>query len=282
MHWHSLIMEQRNSILTWIGNKLAGRLTKVSPRYKPYTPSDYATLCATLQPGDVLLVEGNQFVSASIKYLTQSTWSHAAFYCGDALPAPADGSEPPRLIEVDLSEGCVGVSLTSYQDFNTRICRPVGLSDEDRQKVVDFMVSKIGTQYDLKNIFDLLRYFLPTPPVPVRWRRRMIAFGSGEPTKAICSSLIAQAFQTVRYPILPEVTYVAGLSQATSFYSRKEILHIRHHALFAPRDFDLSPYFRIVKPTIEKGFNYQGLTWSDDVTFMDPMRIKIAVDSEDV
>lgn len=267
-------MDAKNRVLDWIGLQLAKRLTKVSPRYKPYTPSDYATLCATLHPGDVVLIEGNQLVSASIKYLTQSTWSHAAFFIGDALPEPADGSERPRLIEVNLGEGCVATPLSSYQDFNTRICRAVGLSDEDRQTVVDFMLSKIGTQYDLKNIFDLLRYFLPTPPVPARWRRRMIAFGSGEPTKAICSSLIAQAFQSVRYPILPEVTLAPGRPHAASDHSRREILHIRHFSLFAPRDFDLSPYFRVVKPTIEKGFDYKALTWAEDTIGQDPLRIK--------
>ena len=126
------------------------------------------------------------------------------------------------------------------------------------------MTGKLGLQYDMKNIFDMLRYFLPAPPVPVRWRRRMIAFGSGDPTRAICSSLIAQAFQSLRYPILPEVTLAPGRTAAKSEYSRREILHIRHHSLFTPRDFDLSPYFRIVKPTLEAGFDYRKLVWSGD------------------
>ncbi|MCP9231169.1 MULTISPECIES: hypothetical protein [unclassified Mesorhizobium] len=30
-----------------------------------------------------------------------------------------------------------------------------------------------------------------------------------------------------------------------------------HHSLYTPRDFDLSPYFRIVKPTLEYGFDYR-------------------------
>ena len=42
-----------------------------------------------------------------------------------------------------------------------------------------------------------------------------------------------------------------------------EILHIRHHSLYTPRDFDLSPYFRIVKPTLEYGFDYRAVTWDD-------------------
>src|SRR5574337_378503 len=58
-------------------------------------------------------------------------------------------------------------------------------------------------RYDLKNVVDLARYLLPTPPVPVGWRRRLLALGSGEPTQAICSTMIAQAFQSVSYPILP-------------------------------------------------------------------------------
>lgn len=59
----------------------------------------------------------------------------------------------------------------------------------------------------LKNLLDLARYLLPAPPVPLRWRRRLIAFGTGDPSRAICSTLIAEAFQSVHYPILPEVTF---------------------------------------------------------------------------
>jgi hypothetical protein len=91
----------------------------------------------------------------------------------------------------------------------------------------------------------------------------MIALGSGTPTRAICSSLIAQAYQSVRYPILPSTEEIQNLERVASPYSRDEILRIRHHSLFVPRDFDLSPYFRVVKPTIESGFDYKKLKWSD-------------------
>src|SRR5687768_8968158 len=91
------------------GRWIAGRLKTESSGYEPYTPSDPVTLRRALEPGDILLIEGNQRVSAVIKYLTQSTWSHAALYVGDALPEPDDGSERPRLIEVNLGEGCIAV-----------------------------------------------------------------------------------------------------------------------------------------------------------------------------
>jgi hypothetical protein len=83
-----------------------------------------------------------------------------------------------------------------------------------------------------------------------------MALGSGHPSRIICSALIAQAFEHVHYPILPKVT------RAESRQARREILEIRHSSLYAPRDFDISPYFQLVKPTIECGFDYRRLSWA--------------------
>ncbi|MEL6818900.1 MAG: YiiX/YebB-like N1pC/P60 family cysteine hydrolase [Pseudomonadota bacterium] len=254
--------QQRDTIMDRIGHWMATRLEAETSGYKPYTPSDPQTLYRTLQPGDVLLVEGNRKVSAAIKYLTQSTWSHAALYVGDELDEIDKDGHAKRLIEVNLGTGCTAEPLEKYETYNTRICRPKGLTPEDQRKVIAYAKSQIGIKYDNKNIFDMLRYFFPTPPVPVRWRRRMIQFGSGDPTRAICSTMIAKAFQTVRYPILPEITRAPGRTRAVSNYSRREILHIRHFSLFTPRDFDLSPYFEIVKPTLAYGFDYKKLVWA--------------------
>ena len=256
-----------DSMLDAVGRWLARYLETESSGYKPFTPSDPETLRKVLRPGDVLLVDGNEKVATAIKYLTQSTWSHAAIYVGDAMTTSKPnkkGEERPTLIEVNLGEGCVAVPLSKYCSYNTRICRPVSLTAADRKKVVEFMLGKLSLKYDTRHIFDLARYLLPTPPVPVRWRRRMIALGSGEPSRAICSSLIAQAFQSIRYPILPRIEYLRKAGGRASADSEKEILHIRHHSLFTPRDFDVSPFFAIVKPTIEKGFNYRALDWSKE------------------
>src|SRR5262249_5568646 len=93
-------------------------------------------------------------------------------------------------------------------------------------------------------------------PVPQRFRRRMIALGSGDPTKLICSALIAQAFAHIGYPILP------AIERVESAQARREIYHIRDSSLYCPRDFDISPYFSVVKPTIEMGFDYKMISWS--------------------
>lgn len=245
-----------------LGRRLADRLRKPSSGAEPYTHANVAALRRTLRPGDVLLVEGATRIATAIKYLTQSTWSHAALYVGDALEDRDADGEALALVEVNLGEGCVAAPLSKYECFNTRICRASGLSDADRQSVVAFMTGSLGLRYDMKHIFDLARYLIPTPPVPVRWRRRMLAFGSGDPTRAICSSLIAQAFQRIRYPILPVITHEFR-TDARARAQRREILHIRHHSLYTPRDFDLSPYFQIVKPTLAEGFDHRRLIWSE-------------------
>jgi hypothetical protein len=252
---------QRDTIMDRIGRYLARKLNAPVPGFRPYTHANVAALRRTLQPGDVLLVEGNARVSGAIKYLTQSTWSHSALFVGNAVGRVSPEGEPLSLIEVNLGEGCVAVPLSKYEWFNTRICRAQGLSPQDRARIVDFMVSSLGKRYDMKNFFDLLRFFLPTPPIPAPWRRRMLAFGSGDPTRAICSSLIAESFQLIHYPILPVITRDFR-ADALARSQRSEILHIRHHSLYVPRDFDLSPYFQVVKPTLEAGFEYRSLKWS--------------------
>ncbi len=192
-------------VLDTVGKWIASYLQKEVPGYEPFTPSDPDHLRSIIQPGDVLLVEGNSRISGIIKYLTQSTWSHAALYVGKVDGAAEPDGESHVLIEANVGEGVTSAPLSKYFAYHTRVCRPIGLSYEDRTTVCRYAINRIGFGYDTKNIVDLMRYLVPLP-VPQRWRRRMIAFGSGDPTKIICSALIAQAFDAVRYPILPKST----------------------------------------------------------------------------
>ncbi len=250
--WRITAGKVMNRIGGAIGQALASYLEKQTGPYVAFSVVPPDRLRRTLQPGDVLLVEGFSRIAAAIKYLTHSTWSHAAFHVG--------GPDETALIEADLQAGVRAVPVSAFDHLNTRICRPVNLRPEDLARIIAFMRASIGKTYDLKNVLDLLRYLLPEPPVPKRWRRRMLALGSGDPTRAICSTLIAEGFGLVRYPILPEIRPDADAAKA------REILHIRHHSLYTPRDFDLSPYFRIVKPTIEADFDYRILSWYEDAT----------------
>jgi hypothetical protein len=261
MHW----------TLNRIGRAIARYLERAESGYEPFTPSDPNALREALRPGDVLLVEGNNHISGVIKYLTQSTWSHAALYVGTIGERTTADGEPLVLVEANLGQGVVGAPLSKYRDFHTRICRPVGLTEDDCARVCTFAAERIGFDYDVKNIFDLMRYLFPLP-VPQRFRRRMIALGSGDPTRIICSALIAQAFEHVRYPILPKITHVESET------ARRDILEIRHSSLYAPRDFDISPYFQLVKPTVEAGFDYRRLAWADRPETFEPADAEPAAD----
>jgi len=241
-------------MLEGAGRVIARYLERPAAGYEPFTPSDPDALRAALEPGDVLLVEGNTHIAGVIKYLTQSTWSHAALYVGPIGDRVSEDGEPLVLVEANIGVGVVAAPLSKYARFHTRICRPVGLTEDDRARVCVYAAERIGFDYDVKNILDLLRYLFPLP-VPQRWRRRMMALGSGHPTRIICSALIAQAFQRVGYPILPKVRYDG------SVLARAQMMEIRHSSLYAPRDFDISPYFEVVKPTIRHGFDYKALGW---------------------
>ncbi len=251
------------SLLEPIGRRLAHYLNRPGKRETRVATCTPELLSAALHKGDVLLVEGSSRFSTAIKYLTQSTWSHAALYVADGRGSQDSTSGSGELLEADVLDGVHLRPLSAYWNLHTRICRPVGLRPKEIDAVVEYALSRIGHRYDLKHIFDLARFLVQRPPAPARWKRRLLALGSGDPTRAICSSLIAQAYQSIRYPILPESVVEKSKNPACQD-CYKEFLHIRHHSLFAPRDFDISPYFQIVKPTLEDDFEPHNLTWHSD------------------
>jgi Permuted papain-like amidase enzyme, YaeF/YiiX, C92 family len=245
-----------NIVLQHIGSYLARFLTRPRPSYEHFSILSHEQLDRSLAPGDLLLVEGNSRVSTAIKYLTQSTWSHVCMYAG----VGEDGKG--YLVEADLVAGVIRSPLTKYLGYNLRICRPVNLTEQDRRATIQYLLDREGYLYDTRNIFDLMRYLLPTPPVPSQFRRRLLAFGSGDPTKAICSTLIAQAFQSVKYPILPRQVQVCRGD--TPGHCDDVLLESKHFSHFTPRDFDLSPYFEIVKPTLRANFDYKKILWLEE------------------
>lgn len=258
---------------------MAGYLSKSLPGYRRLDTVTTQQMAEVLETGDILLVEGNTRISSAIKYLTQSSWSHAALYVGST----GDPIDSLSLLEADLQDGVRLVGLKFYEGFNLRICRPANLTEDDKACLVNFAKSKLGHKYDLRNVLDLVRYLIQKPAVPTRYRRAMIGLGSGEPTKAICSTLIAETFQSIDYPILPLRAYdedldsgVGGTRNGQEVQSRGgELLeqgcegevpayYRRHFTHFTPRDFDLSPYFNIVKPTLVSGFDHHGLNFKKD------------------
>jgi hypothetical protein len=226
-------------------------LTKELPGYQRRVPNDMGRLTEHLLPGDVVLVEGKSRISQVIMYLTQSSWSHAAMYIGDALlrwggphaeaALERFGSEASHLlIESDMREGVRVVPLAFYECHNLRICRPHGLLPQDREQVLTEMLRHLGVQYDKRNIFDLARYLTPFHLLPAKFRRRPLYFGSSSSREVICSALIAKAFYKVNYPIQPvNHTGVAEPGKPRRL--------MRHPSYIMPRDFDLSGNFEVLK-----------------------------------
>jgi len=274
----------------WLSRSVAqGMLRLLMKPLRSYTvlyPNDLERLRRHVRPGDVVLVEGNNRASAAIKYLTASMWSHAALYIGDYLcrvghpEAQRYGCEHGGegcclLIEALPDRGVIASPISTYIDFNLRVCRPFGIRPEDVRLVIEEAVGHLGARYDMRNVFDLARYFLPFQLIPMRYRRAALHFGSGLPTEVICSSLIAEAFGKVRFPITPKVTYPepvlrrfrlgsAILGEESAEYTG--LFQMRHPTLVTPRDFDLSPYFAVVKfNVIEEGtFDYRKIHWREE------------------
>ena len=108
-------------LLDRFGHWLAGRLESETPGEEPFIPTDREALRRTLRTGDVLLVAGGSTLSTAIKYLTQSTWSHAALYVGARLmrsdPQAIRRSVTRRDGESDAE--VFTISLDTYHDRRT-------------------------------------------------------------------------------------------------------------------------------------------------------------------
>lgn len=226
----------------------------------------------TLKPCDIILMEGDLRYSQIIKYVTQSQWTHCGIYIGDAYePYEAYDlkGDHKSVIEVLLSDGTVVSPLKSFYGFNTRILRPVGLTAQDKKYIVNYCLERVGTSYDISNVLNL--FLKHTPFLRMFFKKKEAQLGSDDPDEVICSSLIAQAFQSISYPILPDSSRLrdaSGYRSGVSFLEQEQTeiqeMRKRHYSLFTPKDFDLSPFFQVIKPTLEEGFNYKSLNWLDD------------------
>ena len=216
----------------------------------PVPMSDYERTRYEIKPGDVILVEGRSRVSDVVKTVTQSRWSHAALYigrlheienlaCRQRIKDYFDGQPGVQLlIESELGKGTIVRPLSTYDRDHLRICRPRDLTFSDAQKVIGYAVGRLGTDYDVRQIFDLLRFLFPWLILPRKWRSSLFVSHAGKTTKTVCSTMIAEAFASIQYPILP-------LVKRSENHEVK--IYRRNPKLCTPSDFDYSPYFDIIK-----------------------------------
>lgn len=253
-------------------HNLLKNLTEWLMREKPpegLPLSDFDRLSFELKPCDVLLIEGQSRVSNVIRMVTLSPWTHAMLYIGRLreienpllrarLREAYKGDENDQLvIESLLGKGTIVTALSHYRHAHLRICRPDGISYSDRQNVIAYTVNKIGLEYDVRQILDLARLLVPWSILPRRWRSSLFTYNAGASTRQICSTLIAEAFASVHFPILPVRRHMG---------KNKYSLLQRNPRLITPRYFDYSPFFDIIKYPIyeisEKAL-YRHLPWAE-------------------
>ena len=231
---------------------------------------DFERIQYEIRPCDVLLVEGRSRVSEKIKLITQSRWSHSALYIGRIL----DIAEPtlraivkhhykgPKdeqlIIEGMLGCGVIVTALSNYKHDHMRICRPQGISGSDAQKVIEYAIIRLGKEYNIRQTLDLFRYMYPWSFLPRRWRSSLFKYKPGESTHEICSTMIAEAFSSVKFPITP-------LIKKTTAGRGVELIP-RNPMLTTPADFDYSPYFQVIKYPIfglATSAVYRDLPWTE-------------------
>ncbi len=231
---------------------------------------DFNRLCYELRPGDILLVEGRSRVSEVIKIITQSSWTHSALYIGrlcdiedkrlrERVKSYYSGEPNARLlVEAVLASGTIVVPVSKYRKDHLRICRPGKLSPKDAHSVIAYVIERLGAAYDVRQLLDLARFFFPWAVMPRRWRSSLFQHNAGSPTRTVCSCLLAEAFASVDFPVLP-------------FIDRRDDGSLRffkrNPRLFTPKDFDYSPYFDIIKYPflgLDDIGIYRKLPWADE------------------
>lgn len=268
---------KKSKLATWIIAKFGAWLQKEEPPRHEYL-TDFDRITFEVRPADVLLVEGRHRISNIIRHITLSPWTHSALYIGRLHDIKDEklrekvrekchcSPEEQLLIESIIGKGTIISPLSKYRHDNLRLCRPVGLSHQDAQKVIAYAIGRLGSKYNMRQIFDLFRFLFPWGLWPRRWRSSLFQHNAQQPTEDICSSMIAQAFAAVNFPILPLVK------------KEKETYELiqRNPRLFTPSDFDYSPYFSIIKyPIFPLGepAAYHKLPWKVGVISDDQGRI---------
>jgi len=238
-----------NKIRDFFWNEIVTWLTYEGDNPK-YPLSDFDKLRYELRPGDVLLVEGRSNVSDIIKAVTQSIWTHSFLYIGrlhdiDDLDVRKRiekfcTCEPDEqlIIESMLGQGTIVQPLDKYNGEHLRICRPRSLTRQDAQRVTNYAVYQLGTDYNVRYVMDLARFMFPYWWIPKRWVSTLFEHNAGRPTKTVCSVMMAEAFASVHFPIRPV------LHQDDN---GNLVLFRRNTKLITPSDFDYSPYFDVIK-----------------------------------
>ncbi|MGE0798719.1 MAG: YiiX/YebB-like N1pC/P60 family cysteine hydrolase [Lautropia sp.] len=144
-----------------------------------------------LQPGDVILVAGKTRFASLVCRMTRSTWSHVAIYVGNG-----HHSDPARcVVEADVEAGVRMIRLADLADHDILVVRASHLQEASRDELIAHLLDRVGHRYDLDHVIALARLLLIAPLPLARWIRTE-SVRRADPTRAICSTLVAHALFT--------------------------------------------------------------------------------------
>jgi hypothetical protein len=209
-----------NALASYLAQRSSGTVLRRPPTRRIWRRcSCMATSCSP---------DGNTRAAALVRRITRSPWSHVSMYVGPLETGP----DPRCIVEADIATGVRAVRLSELKGLRVRVLRRRGLDDAQRRQLADWVVSRIGGQYDLTHALALAKRLLLLPlasrlaPAPVATAHAA--------TRFICSTLLAHAFLLVGSPIVPDHSYVtprdfetaAGLEPVAT--ARRQVTEIRY------------------------------------------------------
>lgn len=146
--------------------------------------SGSSVISSKIRPGDLLLIRGNTWIDKVVKRITGSSYTHVAGVVG-----------PDEAVEI------LPFRRTGYQKLETYTGRVDAftcnnLTDDQRRKIIEHIVNKVGTKYDYKLvIWEASRYLL-------NWTW---PYKAGD--NSLCSTLWADAYRKVGVDLRPDIIY---------------------------------------------------------------------------
>ena len=151
-----------------------------------------------IRPGDIILVRGSTWIDRAITIITRSAYTHAA---GVVMPDEVVDIAP------FTKTGCKNLWLFAGQ-ADVYTCD--SLTDDQRRKIVEYAVGKVGTRYDyVLVLWQASRYLL-------NW-----AWPYSIGKDSLCSTLWADAYRKAGVELCPEIIFPSPGDLANSRLLRK-------------------------------------------------------------
>lgn len=168
---------------------LSGLILPKAEKTKNYNadlvlPIGSNVISSKIRPGDLLLIRGNTWIDKVIKRITGSSYTHVAGVVS-----------PEEAVEI------LPFKRTHYQKLQTYTGRVDvftcnSLTNDQRRKIVEHVVNKIGAKYDYKLvIWEASRYLF-------HW---IWPYEAGD--NNLCSTLWADAYRNAGVNLCPDITY---------------------------------------------------------------------------